>query len=54
MISPMPEKAVKPNTGIKSWITTKAARPTSGASIKLMRSAAAGTIVSLPQSLKKS
>ena len=47
-------KALKRKTGMKSWITTRAARPTSGASRKVVRLAAAGMMVSLPQSLKKS
>ena len=54
MTSAMPEKALKPWMGMKSWMTTRAARPTSGASRKVVLDAWAGTMVSLPQSLKKS
>ena len=54
MMSATLEKAENRNTGIKSCSTTSPARPTSGASRKTVRLAAAGTIVSLPQSLKKS
>ena len=52
--SAMPEKALKENTGMNSWITTSAARPTRGAMRKVVLEAEAGMMVSLPQSLKKS
>ena len=47
-------KAVKLNTGMNSCSTISEARPTSGAARKTPLFAAAGTMVSLPQSLKKS
>ena len=54
MISATCENAVKVNTGINSCITTSAASPTSGAMRNIVLDAAAGTMHSLPQSLKKS
>ena len=52
--SATPENTVKVNTGMKSWITTRAAKPTRGAARNTTLEAAAGTMVSLPRSLKKS
>jgi len=54
MISAMPEKAAQPWMGMKSCKTTSAASPTRGAARKTVFDAAAGMMVSLPQSLKKS
>ena len=53
-VSATPPKACRPPIGMNSAVTTRLMSPTYGAARKVSFAAPAGTMVSLPRSLKKS